>query len=161
MTKPIIILLTWNLNFRISRIKDQIKAVVKHNADILTFQEVTLSSKTLLKGEILKNGYEYIEDSFTFSKEQTKLKGKRKYGQMIASRYPFKSRKPDEFSVPWKERILSADINTEYGKIEIHTTHIPPGSTNGWIKIQMLEGIFKKLNRNSKKLRMTHFYSAR
>ncbi len=115
---------------------------------------MTLSSKTLLKGELLKNGYKYIEDSFSLSKEQTKLKGKRKYGQMIASRYPFKSRNPDEFSVPWKERILSADINTEYGKIEIHTTHIPPRSTNGWIKIQMLEGIFKMINRNSKKLRI-------
>ena len=148
------ILLTWNLNCRTKNIKEQLDAISKYNADVLAFQEVTINSKDLLKACLRKNGYEYILDSFRLSKEQKKLTGKRKYGQIIASKYKLKKRRPDLFDVPWKERILSADIILEDRKIEIHTTHIPPGASNGMKKIEMLAGIFKKLNRNTKKLRI-------
>lgn len=148
------ILLTWNLNCRTENIKKQIDAISKHKANILTFQEVTKRSNELLTEYLRNAGYNYILDSFSLSKEQKKLKGKRKYGQIIASKYKLKKRSPEKFDVPWKERILSADILTDKGKIEIHTTHIPPGASNGTIKIKMLEGIFKKLNRKTKKLRI-------
>jgi len=35
----------------------------------------------------------------------------------------------------WPERTLSVDIEMPWGAVEVHTTHIPPGVTNGWIKI--------------------------
>ena len=47
--------------------------------------------------------------------------------------------------MPWPERLLSVDIDTPCGLLEMHTTHIPPGVTNGWIKIEMLEGIYRGL----------------
>jgi hypothetical protein len=38
--------------------------------------------------------------------------------------------------------------------IECHTTHIPPGASNGWIKIETLEGIYNSLAIPSTKLRI-------
>lgn len=31
------------------------------------------------------------------------------------------------------------------GSIELHVTHVPPGSSNGWTKIRHLEGIYDRL----------------
>jgi exonuclease III len=36
----------------------------------------------------------------------------------------------------------------------MHTSHIPPGVTNGWIKIQMLEGVYSALAHPSTTLRI-------
>ncbi len=151
------ILLSWNLNARVKNINEQLDAISGHNADVLAFQEVTKGSKDKLKENLQSRGYEYVVDSFSLSREPDELTGKRKYGQLIASKYKIKPQDPNSengFEVPWKERILSADIFTEKGKIELHTTHIPPGASNGWIKIEMLEGIFKKLNIKTNKLRI-------
>ncbi len=37
--------------------------------------------------------------------------------------------------------MLSATIHLPHGHVEITTTHVPPGSSNGWIKIEHLEGL--------------------
>jgi exonuclease III len=49
------------------------------------------------------------------------------------------------FDVPWPERILSVNLETPWGLLEMHTTHIPPDVTNDWIKIEMLEGLYARL----------------
>jgi exonuclease III len=38
--------------------------------------------------------------------------------------------------------------------IECYTTHIPPGASNGWIKIETLEGIYNRLAIPNTKLRV-------
>ena len=48
---------------------------------------------------------------------------------------------PKRFPVPWQERVLSATIHVPHGAVEVTTTHVPPGSSNGWIKIEHLEGL--------------------
>lgn len=121
------ILLTWNLNCRTNNIKQQLDAISKYKADVLAFQEVTMWSLDKLKEYLKEMGYENILDSFSLSKEEKKLTGKRKYGQIIASKYILKNRSPEKFDVPWRERILSANIITDIGKIEIHNVHIPQG----------------------------------
>ena len=148
------ILLTWNLNCRTNNIKQQLDAISKYKADVLAFQEVTMWSLDKLKEYLKEMGYENILDSFSLSKEEKKLTGKRKYGQIIASKYILKKRSPEKFDVPWRERILSANIITDIGKIEIHNVHIPPGISNGWIKIEMFEGIYKHLAVKINKLRI-------
>ena len=148
------ILFTWNLQSRTNTIKQQLNAISKYKADVLAFQEVTKGSIEKITIYLKEMGYENILDSFSLSNEKEDLKDKRKYGQIIASKYKLVKRDPKEFKVPWKERILSADILTDKGKIEIHNAHIPPGSSNGWIKIQMLEGIYKHLAIKTNKLRI-------
>ena len=51
--------------------------------------------------------------------------------------------------MPWPERLLSVDIETPCGPLEMHTTLIPPGVTDGWIKIEMREGLYAGLARPS------------
>ncbi len=148
------ILLTWNLHSRTNTIRQQLRAISKYKADVLAFQEVTKYSLEKLVKYLQELGYENILDSFSLSKEKKKLKGKRKYGQIIASKYKLKERSPEKFDVPWRERILSADILTDKGMIEIHNVHIPPGASNGWIKIDMFDGIYKHLALKTNKLRI-------
>jgi exonuclease III len=75
------------------------------------------------------------------------LTGPRKYGQLVASQWPLRSLPPSDFAVPWAERVLSVVIDSPCGSVELHTTGIPPGSSNGWIKIEQLEGIYRRLAR--------------
>jgi exonuclease III len=86
-----------------------------------------------------------VVDSFDLAPNLSLLTGKRRYGQLIASRFPLRPLAPDEFNIPWPERVLSAAVSTVTGELELHTTHIPPGSSNGWIKIYTLEGIHQRL----------------
>jgi exonuclease III len=56
---------------------------------------------------------------------------------------------PDEFEIPWQERVLSVTASFGDLSVDVHTTHIPPGSSNGWIKIETLEGIYQRLSKPS------------
>jgi exonuclease III len=40
-------------------------------------------------------------------------------------------------------------IESSFGIIELYNAHIPPGSSNGWIKIDTFEGIYKALSKES------------
>ncbi len=129
---------------------EQIEALKSLRPDIVALQEVTLPILDSYPPLLSSLGLHYIVNSFDLSKEQDQLKGPRRYGQLIASRWRLSAMKPDLFPVPWKERVLSAKVITPRGNIEFHTTHIPPGSSNGWIKIVTLEGIYQRLARQTK-----------
>ena len=75
------------------------------------------------------------------------------FGQLIASKFPLVANSPDEIIIPWPERVLSARISGEK-EILFYTTHIPPGSSNGWIKIDMISGLTRHLIANKKKLQI-------
>lgn len=76
----------------------------------------------------------------------------RRYGLLIASRWPLTLL--PAMDVPYPERVLSAVAHTLWGEIDIHTTHIPPGEGNGWIKIETFEGIYKRLDCESNRPRL-------
>ena len=84
--------------------------------------------------------------SFDLAKDTTILKGKRMFGQLIASKFPISAIDPEKINVPWQERVLSVKLQNN---IYLHTTHIPPGSSNGWIKVKMIDGLVKYLIKNS------------
>ena len=90
-------------------------------------------------------GLGQIVESFSLAPDPTALRGPRAYGELIASRWPVEPLSPEAFKIPWRERVLSATVTTPTEPIEVHTTHIPPGVTNAWIKIDTLEGIFDRL----------------
>jgi exodeoxyribonuclease III len=58
--------------------------------------------------------------------------------------------RPEEFLVPWPEKILSAVLEAPRTTVEVHVVHVPPGSSNGWTKIRTFEGIFARLATESK-----------
>lgn len=138
-------LMTWNVNGRVKNILAQVDAMEKSECDIIALQEVKINTAKIFHSELKKLGFNHITDSFIHSSNPSILIGPRKYGELIASKCPIQILPPQDFDVPWPERVLSIIVDTSLGPLEIHTTHVPPGASNGWIKIETLEGIFKRL----------------
>ena len=57
-------LLSWNLNYRVKRIHEQIDALVTFEADVLALQEVSVKTAAIFHRELHRIGYPYIIDSF-------------------------------------------------------------------------------------------------
>ena len=136
--------LSWNIAKRIKYLDEQIKLIKKTDCDVIALQEITKSSDIKFK-KSLNNIYENIISSFDLAKDTTFLKGKRMFGQLIASKFPISAIDPKKINVPWQERVLSVKFENN---IYLHTTHIPPGLSNGWIKVKMINGIVKYLIEN-------------
>jgi exonuclease III len=116
-------------------------AVTDRAPDIVAFQEVTSYSVSLLRRALPLAGFTHLVDSFASSAPWAAV-GPRRYGLLIASRYSVTS-VSRESVVLWPERILSAQVTTPQGAIRLHNTHIPPGSSNGWKKVEMLEAVLR------------------
>ena len=135
---------TWNTAKRLKYTSDQVHFIEEIGPDIVALQEIIMSSDKKFK-ELLKNNYPYIVSSFDLVEDKSVLSKKRMFGEIIASKFPLEVQDPNNIDVPWKERVLSAKVILKNHKINFHTTHIPPGSQNGWIKIETLEGIYNHL----------------
>lgn len=143
--------LTWNTAKRLRYVDEQVELIRNVNADIVALQEVIESTNKLYLQKLI-NDYPYISSSFDLVKDKSILKNKRMFGQIIASKFPLEPEDPMKIEVPWNERVLSVTIQINDKYILFHTTHIPPGSQNGWIKIQTLNGIYNYLKDTQNKL---------
>lgn len=119
--------------------------MVALNPDVVAVQEVTVASLPLLRSALTANGFHHIVDSFELAPGDFLPRGPRRYAVLTASRYPLAAEHPGRFLVPWPERVLSVTLDFAGKSIEVHNTHIPPGSSNGWTKVEMLDGIFSAL----------------
>ena len=140
-------LISWNVAGRVKRLSEQVKALAQREPDLVALQEVTAKTRLLLREEVQRLGLTHVADSFTLARDRFSLTGPRRYGQLIASRWPLYPLPLEDFKVPWQERVLSVVIDSRWGPVEMHTTGVPPGCTNDWIKIQQLEGIYERLGR--------------
>ncbi len=136
--------ISWNTAKRLRKIDEQVNLLLKHDADIVTLQEIIPSTELKFKRQ-LSQKYPYQVSSFELAPDLSVLKNKRMFGQLIASKYPIQPQSPKLINVPWQERVLSSMISIDGINIIFHTTHIPPGSSNGWVKIEMISGIVKHL----------------
>lgn len=147
-------LMSWNLAGRRSKAGRQVEAICSCSPDIFAGQEVTKHSLPAL-AELLRGvGFSDVIDSFSLSINTDSLVGPRRYGQIIASRYPLELLPPSDFPIPWPERILSCEVTVGEHLVELHTTHVPPGASNGWIKIETFEGIYHRLGRHENRARI-------
>ena len=132
--------LSWNTAKKLAKIELQSRYIKSHNADIIALQEILPSTDVGFK-KAMRGDYPYSVSSFDLADDKTVLTKKRMFGQIILSKFPLVGLDPKAFDIPWTERVLSVEADTPYGLIDVHTTHIPPGSSNGWTKIEMLNGI--------------------
>ena len=141
-------ILTWNTNSRTKEKTLNKQCLFLDNQfDIITLQEITLKSQDYFK-RFFKD--KHILSSFDLVSDTSILTGKRKYGQLIISNYPIDYLKDKCINIPFPERVLSGSIIKD--NLEIHTTHIPPGSSNGVIKVEHFEGFYEYLlNRKGNK----------
>jgi exonuclease III len=135
---------SWNTAKRLRRIDSQVEFLRQHDADIVALQEVIPSTEIEFRRR-LKKEYPHIISSFELAPDTSILIKKRMFGQLILSKFPLQPLNPKNINVPWQERVLSCVVNIDRKKIALHTTHIPPGSSNGGIKIQMINGIVEHL----------------
>jgi endonuclease/exonuclease/phosphatase family metal-dependent hydrolase len=141
-------LLSWNIcaGGGGTRRPKQLVAIKNAKPDIVALQEITLGSVDAYRDGLAADGFEHITDSFALAPSRRMLVGPRRYGQLIASRWPLSALPPKDFAIPWRERVLSCVVaHPKVGSIELHVTHVPPGSSNGWTKIRHLEGIYTRL----------------
>ncbi|MBF0233626.1 MAG: endonuclease/exonuclease/phosphatase family protein [Desulfamplus sp.] len=144
-------LISWNIAVRSKMSQQQIEALMQRTPDIVALQEVSVKAKDDLISGFEQMGLIHIEDTVNEGIFHKRLH----YNELIASRWPLsKFSKDQRIAVPFPESVLSATIDSPFGKIDIHTTHIPPGSSNGWIKIETLEKIYQKLATTSSKHRI-------
>ena len=136
-------IVTWNLNSRTNEatLEGQSAFLNSGDFDVITLQEVTLNSERFFK-ESFKDMS--VLSSFDLVKDKSVLVNKRKYGQLVISKKPIKFIPEQSKDLPFPERLLSCLI-VESG-LEIHTTHVPPGSSNGVIKVEHFEGLYKYLH---------------
>jgi exonuclease III len=138
-------LLSWNLAGRMRHMSKQVEMLASLTPDLVALQEVRWPGLAQLQTLLADGGLIHQADSFELAPCPALLTGPRQYGLLIASRFPLSAWEPGRFHVPWPERILSVNLEMPWGVLEVHTTHIPPGVTNSWIKIQLLEGLYTGL----------------
>jgi exonuclease III len=139
-------LLSWNVNGRVRAAARQAAALIDRHPDIVTLQEVTAASRGELRQALTEGGLTSVVDSFELLEStSSRLIGPRRYGLLVAARFPLTPIADPQFSVRWPERILGVQGN----RVSIFTTYIPPGSSNGWKKIEMLEGLYAGLAKAS------------
>lgn len=143
--------LTWNTAKRIKYSEEQVNFINSFKPDVVALQEVLINSDKKLK-ELLSTNYKNIISSFDLAPDLKILTKKRMFGQIIASNFKLEPNDPKDFNIPWQERVLSVKLFIDNSEIYFHTTHIPPGSGNGWIKIETLEGIYERLKENKDNL---------
>lgn len=147
-------LMSWNLAGRRNKVGRQVEAIRSCSPDIFAGQEVTRHSLPTIVELFKDAGLRHVIDGFSLSPNPDLLVGPRRYGLIIASRFPLRSLPPSDFPVPWPERILSCEVIVGEHSVELHTAHVPPGSSNGWIKIETFEGIHQRLRRHENRARI-------
>ena len=141
-------IISWNLNSRTNKetLRGQSAFLRSGDFDVITLQEVTLNSEPFFK-ESFKDMF--VLSSFDLVEDKSILVRNRKYGQIIISKQLIKFIPEQCKEIPFPERLLSGFIASN--GIEIHTTHVPPGSSNGVIKVEHFEGLFSYLSKRKDK----------
>jgi exonuclease III len=140
-------LIAWNLNARRGAAAAQVAALSARAPDVVALQEVTRTTVPTLRAALHAAGLPHAADSLSLAPPEVLPGGPRRYGLLIASRHRLVAEPPGRFPVPWPERVLSVTAHVGPFPVQIHTTHVPPGSSNGWVKVAHLEGLYAGLAR--------------
>jgi exonuclease III len=135
-------LISWNVNGRMASVADQVAALGTRDPDVVALVEVRLAAFQLFRRELAAQGLGHMLGSFRRAQAPT---GPRLYGVILASRWPLTGCVRPR--AKWPERCLPVIVSTPTGPVEVHAVYVPPGSSNGWAKIETLEAVFRHLAR--------------
>jgi len=121
-------LLSWNLAGRVKLAPRQLEAIGEREPDVVALQEVTQRTAPILWDGLTEMGFPHVEVSFYLGAKKPGMKsslrvveairafrarrtskimrGPRRYGQIVASRWPLKRQSASHFTLPWPERLL-------------------------------------------------------
>jgi exonuclease III len=112
---------SWNVNRRIKNIDSQISALEQQSCDIIALQEITKNSAPIFHERFKALGFAFVADSLQRFGEPEKLTGPRRYGVLVASRWPFEVLSSKSFDIPWHEKLLAVIIQTPSTNIALFT----------------------------------------
>jgi exonuclease III len=139
-------LISWNVNGRYgSALPRQVAAVRGRDADVVALQEVRAESVRVWRDGLKDAGLEHVVDSSDLVGVPS-LSGReyrRIYFNVVASRWPL--RRLPGLQLEFPERYLAATVRRAGAEFEIHTAHLPPGSTRGLVKIELFEALYTRL----------------
>lgn len=119
-------ILSWNVAYRYERLPEQLAAVLERSPDLVALQEVTAQTAPRWRDGLEAAGYAVLT-TFELAADPAILTGPRKYGQLLASRWPISPLPQADLSAPWPERVLSAIVMSPSGPLELHSAHLPTG----------------------------------
>lgn len=127
-------LISWNVAGRRGRLEDQIRAVLRQEADLVCLQEVRESTAPRWREVLGRDGLEQVADSSGRSD--------RKLFNLTASRWPVTELEVS--GMPQPERLLSVCVWSDSGPVEVHNVHVPP-LNQGTAKLETLAAIHAAL----------------
>ena len=133
-------IVSWNTNRR-RDVAAQVAFLRSRAADIVALQEVTAATAPQFTSALTDLHY----DVRSTVNSDSSRSGPRAYGVLIASRFAMQDRDDTALTSPWPEKVLSVVLQTPQGPMEIHSAHVPPGSSNHWTKVEVLESIYRGL----------------
>ena len=142
-------LISWNTAHRTQKLSQQVSAILDRKPDIIALQEVTASTRPRLACGLAQGGLNHFACSLDSGDGSASRSGPRRYGVAIASRFPLQQESRLNLPVPWPEKTLSCLVHCPFGPVEVHSAYVPPGSSNGWIKIETFEGIYQGLSQTN------------
>lgn len=138
-------IISWNTANRAGRADQQAAALLDRNPDVVALQEVTSASFSKLEKCFRAGGLSHMVSAVPMTPSDQKA---RQLGVLIASRFRL-SAKPEELSLPWREKGVAAIVESPLGPVEMNTVHVPPGRSHGWFKIDVFEAIYNALAKPS------------
>jgi exonuclease III len=136
-------LISWNIAGRVKACQQQLSALLKFEPDIVALQEVRRGSINTWRSGLENAGY-YVANTTNSANEHV-----RQFSVLTASNFMLE-RLVTNVEIPFPERFLSVRILSSDSWFELHNCHIPPGSSQGWKKIETFEGLYKLLACKSK-----------
>jgi hypothetical protein len=115
-------LISWNVNGRVANLGKQSQALRDQCPDLVALQEIRLTTVANWREQLAQNGLQYRVDSFALQGSRVEGTGPRRYGEILASRWPLSPLPPFAFPVPWPERVVSALLQSPWGMV-----------TNSWL----------------------------
>lgn len=127
-------LISWNVAGRRGRLEDQVRAVLRQEADLVCLQEVRSSTAPRWMEVLARDGLDQLADS--------SRKSDRKLFNLTASRWPLTEL--DVPGMPQPERLLSVRVGSDHGPVEVHNVHVPPVN-QGIAKLETLTAVHQAL----------------
>jgi exonuclease III len=130
-----VILLSWNVAGRVSRLAEQTKLVAELAADVVCLQELTPATAPGWRASLDEAGYAVAVAELPPARESS-----RPLGVLVAARSSGVDEVPVA-DVPWPERVLAARV----GELEVVNVHSPISPKPGLAKVLTHEATFRHL----------------
>ena len=122
-------IISWNVAGRVRKQRNQLEVLKDTGADIIGLQEITHKTLPLWIEGFRKSGYKNIIASLKLKNGNVDYSGPRRYGILVASRWPLESIDQQSLEIPWHERLVSVLVHSPNVYFELHVAYIPPGSS--------------------------------